>query len=124
MEHKETNGFPHLRVLGLPTLIAIGIILLAMFIFNSKAYSQSPKVKARQNFAVNHPAFSYPDTVLNTHTGLLYSIISQQFRPHKKQTFYIGVSLSSNNTMQYIPENSIRKVSLIWIDKMGPRIKY
>lgn len=118
MEHKETNGAPHLRLLLIPAII---VWLLCALVAHAKA--QSPKVKATQNYAVNHPAFSKNDTVLNFHTGLLYSIVSQQFRPDKKQTFYIGVSLSHNDTVQYIPENSIRKVSLIWVDKMGPRIK-
>lgn len=118
MEHKETNGAPHLRTLLIPAIIAWLICSLV-----AHANAQSPKVKARQNYAVNHPAFSYHDTVLNTHTGLLYSIVSQQFRPDKKQTFYIGVSLSHNDTLQYIRE-CIRKVKIIWVERMGTYIKY
>lgn len=70
----------------------------------------------------NHPAFTAGDTVLNTHTNLLYTIVQPQLRPDKHQIFYIGVSMSHNDTVFYIPENSIKRVRLWWDDK-GAHVK-
>lgn len=64
----------------------------------------------------NHPRFAKYDTVLNTHTHLLYTIVQPQLRPDKHQLFYTGVSMSHNDTVQFIPENSIKKVRLWWDD--------
>jgi hypothetical protein len=123
MKTENPTGIaPYVQIL-LTTIVLLALIIACEFIFAPKAYSQSAKVKARQNYNADHPTFSKGDTVLDVKPNLLFTIVAPEYRPDKKQPFYIGVSLSHNDTVKWIPENSIRKVSLILVDKMGPYIK-
>lgn len=116
MEHKETDGSPHVKLLGLPILILL-VIAMTIVAFSAKAQSIG-----KANYNWNHARFKQHDTVQNFHTGLLYSIVAPQLRHGKKQLFYSGVSLSHNDTVSWIPENSIRRVRLWWDDK-GAHVK-
>lgn len=91
--------------------------ILILLLFCSCAVKQ----RARKTYDWNHQNFAR--TVLDVKPNLLFTIVAPQYRPDKKQTFYIGVSISHNDTVLWIPENSIRKVHLIWVERMGEYIQ-